>query len=559
MKTKAPQQSKRRRAFAYKTRRRLKVSLWFGWRKRQRKSALPPVESRRRGRSREDQITIEVLRYRLDHPDAVTKSEGKASYSNAFKSFILSRFEAEAEKFNHRQFARAAVMPAVTLRLWLMERRQSLLAEFEAQAAQAQSESFVPSTPEKKRARSFRETIRAIQSWVIEGLRPEPILAIGFHPYGGIELKQKRQRYTMIGFVCAAILHVVGIGIYWATLEKGETLQTVKLLRYIELPQIEIEEPRKEPKRANDGGGGGGEPGVAPAGNSNVVAVAENFVPMSDVAVIQDEIAQLVQSGMPALPGRSTGTPFGNIVASSNPLALPDLKFGTNGYSSNSSTDPSGLGLPQGFSGQGQGYTPGLASAKVGYGGGGTGGGGKGGYTTGRGSGPGAVNRIGTGPGSGGGDVTRVTAEDLKKTRTNVDLNIVFGELTDWMSEHQVELPQVLKHYMRYNPGYLTSKVTIEALPTSYDLFLLANKESQDIGLLLVSKDETSHAILLRDTGFRKKSFTLHQGTAGRDDDSKDVMSLSMSEENPSKEKTDHFYRIFLAWWEHRPKGVQTP
>ncbi len=552
MKTKVPTSSKRRRAFAYKTRRRLKVSLLLGWKKRRGKTPPPPVESPRRGRSREDQITIAVLRYRVDHPEAMTRANGEELFHEAFKNFILHRYEGGANRLNHRKFARAAGMPAATLRLWLQERREALLTA-RGEELQVSSQPEVAAQPAlvKKRARTFGETVRAIKTWVIEGLRPEPVLPVGFNTYGGIELKQKSQRYTLVAFVLAALLHVAGLGIYWATLEKGETMRNVTLMKYIEPPKVEIQEQRNEPKRASEGGGG--EPGAASAGANNVAVVSDNYMLMADVAVIQDEIAQLVQAGMPALPGRSTGAPFGNIVGSSNPLTLPDLKFGANGYSSNSSTDPTGLGLPQGFPGQGQGYTPGLASAKVGYGGGG--GSGSGNYGGGDRAGGTGVNRTGTG--TGGATVTRVTPEDLKKTRTSIDFSKLFGELTDWMANNEVELPLVLKQYMRYNSGDLTSKVTIEASPVSYDLFLLANKESQDIGLLLVSRDEASNAILLRDTGFRKKSFTLHEGTIGRDDVTSEVLSFSMSEENPTQEETDRFYSIILAWWENRSKGAQ--
>ncbi len=535
------------------------MSLLLGWKKPRRKSPRPPVKSLRRGRSREDQITIEVLQYRVDHPDAMVKSNGEAvfsevRFSEAFKNFILKRCESEAGKFNRRKFARAAGIPAATLRIWLVEQREALVtARSDAELFSPKPEIAVQPVPVRKKARSFSETVRAIKTWVVEGLQPEPILPIGFHPYGGIELKQRQQRYTIIAFVCAVIAHFAGIGLYWTTLEKGQTMRTVTLLNYIELPKVEIEEQRKEQKRVSEDGGGG-ETGPAPAGASNVAAVADDYVPMSEVAVIQDEIAELVKSGMPALPGASTGAPFGNIVGSKNPLAVPDLKFGTNGYSSNNPSDPSGMGLPQGFPGQGQGYTPGLASAKVGSGGGGGGGTG---YNRGGRAGGTGVNR--TGSGSGGTNVTRVTADDLKKTRTSIDFNKLFGELTDWMTANEVELPLVVKQYMRHNSGYITSKVTIDAGAKSYDLFLLANKQSQDIGLLLVSRDDVSQAILLRDTGFRKKSFTLHEGNAGREDETKEVLSLSMSEEDPTKEETDKFYNIILAWWEKRSKGAPTP
>ncbi|NUO82010.1 hypothetical protein HUU05_18200 [candidate division KSB1 bacterium] len=193
-------------------------------------------------------------------------------------------------------------------------------------------------------------------------------------------------------------------------------------------------------------------------------------------------------------------------------------------------------------------YNPSLKSAKVGYGGvGGPA------YSTGK-LGP-AADRTQSGT-----VTNKVTVKDFEKARESIDFNQLFRELIEWMKANQHPLPEVLKHYMRHRSGDLTSKVTIEVPPSVYELFLLANEQSQDIGLLLVLKSDNSQAILLRDTGFRKKSFSLHEGVAGLEDESKSVISLSMSEENPSKEETSRFYNIFLSWWDkNKPQSAKQP
>lgn len=191
-------------------------------------------------------------------------------------------------------------------------------------------------------------------------------------------------------------------------------------------------------------------------------------------------------------------------------------------------------------------YNPSLKSAKVGFGGvGGPS------YSTGK-MGP-AADRT-----QSGGLGNKITEKDFEKAREGIDFNKLFKELIEWMKNNQATLSPVLRSHMRHRAGDLTSKVDIKTASGVYELFLLANEQSQDIGLMLVTKDDSAKAILLRDTGFRKKSFSLHRGIAGLDEGSHAVVSLSMSEENPTRNETTKFYNIFLSWWENN-KGAKQP
>ena len=134
-----------------------------------------------------------------------------------------------------------------------------------------------------------------------------------------------------------------------------------------------------------------------------------------------------------------------------------------------------------------------------------------------------------------------------------VDLNKVFLELLEWLKSNQSELSPVLKHYLRHRPGDLTADVKIETVPVDYDLYILCNEFSQDIGILLVEQD-SGNAIMLRDTGFRKKSFYLSKGRASRDEEEHIVSSLTMLENSPTREETSRFYNIFLSWWDKNKK-----
>lgn len=80
-------------------------------------------------RSRHDQLTIDVLRYRAEHPGAVVEHATHNNYSEAFKYFILNRYDQECEALTQEEFASAAEIALDTLRTWLAQDRAPLLPE----------------------------------------------------------------------------------------------------------------------------------------------------------------------------------------------------------------------------------------------------------------------------------------------------------------------------------------------------------------------------------------------------------------------------------------------
>jgi len=129
------------------------------------------------------------------------------------------------------------------------------------------------------------------------------------------------------------------------------------------------------------------------------------------------------------------------------------------------------------------------------------------------------------------------------------DLKKLFHELLEWMRKNPHDFPPALRHYMRFKNGDVTSRVAIAANETVYELFLLCNEASEDFGLLLVAAGDSTQAICLRDTGFRKQSFYLSKGIASRNEIAA-VGSVSMLEQRPTVQETSKFYNIFLSWWD---------
>jgi hypothetical protein len=239
-------------------------------------------------------------------------------------------------------------------------------------------------------------------------------------------------------------------------------------------------------------------------------------------------------------------TPLERMATLPQSMQMPDINVGTNILPPLNApvvqNRPGGLpvlGTPSNV------YNPNLEASKVGYGGtpGGPG------YATGRKDG--VKGRKAVDSGIDKVDVKKITEADLKK----YDFEKLFLELLAWLRRHQAELTPTLKRYMRYKPGDVTAKVSISAGETGYDLFFLCNEHSQDIGLLLVAEGDSTEAIFLRDQGFRKTSFFLQVGIAGRNEED-EVVSVSMQERRPTTDQISRFYGIFLSWWEkNKPRG----
>jgi hypothetical protein len=86
----------------------------------------PPAEQ---SRSQSDQLLIDVLHYRVEHPGAVVEHTNHKNYSDAFKYFILNRYDQECEAMTQEEFAKAAEISVETLRTWLTLDRAPLLPE----------------------------------------------------------------------------------------------------------------------------------------------------------------------------------------------------------------------------------------------------------------------------------------------------------------------------------------------------------------------------------------------------------------------------------------------
>ncbi|MDZ7292792.1 MAG: hypothetical protein ONB44_23735 [candidate division KSB1 bacterium] len=269
--------------------------------------------------------------------------------------------------------------------------------------------------------------------------------------------------------------------------------------------------------------------------------VAPDVIPEIDLSALKD-------LGNPARP--SELSPLQRVATLPQAMQMPDINVGTIIKPPDNApvvrSQPGGLpvyGTPSNV------YNPNLATTKAGYGG----------VPGARRYSPGTINPVLSGRPAVDATPKKVVVKKFGEADLKKDLRELFRKLLKWLREHPYEFPPALQYYMRYKEGDATSKTEVDTGPTTYELFMLCNEDSEDFGILLVAKGDSAQAIWLRDNGFRKQSFSLNKGVAGRRDG--EVASLSMLEKTPTKEETSRFYSIFLSWWEgiEKAEGQKKP
>lgn len=569
-----------------------------------------PIKSSAATRTREqlrNQLTIEFLRYRLTHADAMLQYAGHTVYSEAFRRFLVERYQETALELSAEQFAEAAEISVELLHRWLEQAQNpaSVIAEeaMPALRVSAHFEKWLSVTRDFLHAsgeefgwratqikhiltKVVRLMIRLLPKRLtmrhyekIAALTPAALLS---NSYGFSSLRQSYQKNLSRGLLVSVTIHFLALGIYSIlnVIAEEAPPKTLRLTLYPELANTITEMQR----RAGTGEMAGGRQNKAHAAPSPFGITTESIylLPLrvlpADYATMppgpntpreapETEVSSLdlagleefVNQGVPSSIAGNGNTPLLRFVPKPGGNPKIDLASvgGENGSVLPSSSTRGAQGQVLYASTFGNGFSPTLeAAAGDGWGGGKL----SEGYRSSR-----AASLSGTGDGEngngrpGGPTIDRQARSGymdripLKKIGENDwesrDLKKLFHELLEWMEVNRYEFPPALKHYMRFKDNDVTARVEITASEKQYELFLLCNKSSEDFGLLLVAAGDSSQAICLRDTGFRKQSFYLSKGIASRNENAA-IGSVSMLEQRPTLQETSRFYNIFLSWWD---------
>ena len=145
-------------------------------------------------------------------------------------------------------------------------------------------------------------------------------------------------------------------------------------------------------------------------------------------------------------------------------------------------------------------------------------------------------------------NIKQVNTQVFDKTKIDMALNELFLKLVSWLKKNETPLTPALKMFLGYKPTDLACQARVKAGTEIYDLFIVCNEISQEIGILLISLKDNS-VIYLRDIGFRRESYYLSKGVTVRNSQGQ-VLSVGTQEEAPTLKETNKFYSIFLSWWQ---------
>ncbi len=135
-------------------------------------------------------------------------------------------------------------------------------------------------------------------------------------------------------------------------------------------------------------------------------------------------------------------------------------------------------------------------------------------------------------------------SRDQAKSRT--DLSVIIDDLMEWMKKHPSQFIPVVKSFMMYEVGDLTSRVTFSHKDRRFELYLLYKPNRREIRVCLIEGNQSS---MLIDSGFKKQSNYLRTGAISRTRD-REIFAFSTSQFPANEEKTMEFYQVFLTWWD---------
>ncbi len=140
-------------------------------------------------------------------------------------------------------------------------------------------------------------------------------------------------------------------------------------------------------------------------------------------------------------------------------------------------------------------------------------------------------------------DIPLISKENV---RNRTDLSVIIDDLMEWMKKHPAQFIPVVRNFMMYEAGDLTSKVIFSHRDRKFELYLLYKPNRREIRVCLV---EGHQSTMLIDSGFKRQSNYLRIGDISRSANG-DIFAFSTTQLPATEEKTMEFYQVFLTWWD---------
>ena len=149
--------------------------------------------------------------------------------------------------------------------------------------------------------------------------------------------------------------------------------------------------------------------------------------------------------------------------------------------------------------------------------------------------------------GYGDGTVVQVGLKTLDEIGSGFDdFSPLFRPLLDWMKKHPGEFPEIVKRFMEYSVGDLTSVVNFVINDRRFLMFLLCKEQIYEIRISLIEENSLTYLI---DRGFKEQSNYLRFGSVERQANGT-ILSFGTTRQAAADKRTTEFYQIFLSWWD---------
>lgn len=135
------------------------------------------------------------------------------------------------------------------------------------------------------------------------------------------------------------------------------------------------------------------------------------------------------------------------------------------------------------------------------------------------------------------------------------DFSPLYIPIVEWMKGHPAEFPQVVKRFMEYIDGNLTSIINFVIDEKQYLMFLLCKEKAYEVRISLIYGNSI---IYLIDQGFKKESHYLRTGSVERKENS-EILSFGSTRIAASHKANREFYQVFLSWWETVKDELEEP
>lgn len=145
---------------------------------------------------------------------------------------------------------------------------------------------------------------------------------------------------------------------------------------------------------------------------------------------------------------------------------------------------------------------------------------------------------------------THVNKPTKARKRPNVDLRSqdFIAPIIRWMEANPASFSDVLKAYLDYAPGNLTSKTKVNYNNKTYYIYLLCKKALPQLTICVVDF-ETEEVVLIKDAGLMKEPRYLMEGRFYTGADGKEPEMFTSEQKKASSENAEKFSDIFWNWF----------